>query len=287
METDRHPFDGEHAPDAADGTPGISYEYGDAPLRPDRPAVAAEPLGRAPASGHAPASEGASATSPHTLTAPRAVLRPVPEGFPTPPPRPARPNRRPAPPSEPAPAPQRPRSLLIAGIALTAVLALAVVVGGGILVFRSLSPAGPPAADPAAAPSDGSAEPAEPGRVEIGGATFTEVGTEVGVRSVGSQSSPVEPEGEFVIVTFEVENPSSAAIEVSQNLSLETDDGAHAPDREATQAHVADSSRYGLVPPDGSGVFHAVFDVPFGTQPTGLHLDLAAAGEGGTLPLTP
>lgn len=238
-----------------------------------------------PATGTFPATGIDHTTGLRTGTAPRAVLRPVPEGFPTPPPRPARPNRRPAPKPDPLAAPARPRRLLFAGIAAAAVLLLVVVVGGGILAVRSLSPAD---SAPAAGGDPGTQAPAAPagsGAVEIGGARFTEVSTEVGVRAVGSSSSRLEPEGEFVVVVFEVENPTSTAIRISKDSTLEAAGETFPVDAEATQSYEADSAFFGVVVPEETTEFHAVFDVPIGTDPTGLRIDLSDLGETGTLPL--
>lgn len=220
-------------------------------------------------------------------TTPRAVLRPVPEGFPTPPPRPAKPNRRPARPAteDTSAASARPRRLLIAGIALAAVLLLVIVVGGGILAFRALT------SEESQAPADESpsagapADPAGPGEVEIGGVLITEISTEVGVRGVGSTSRRLEPEGEFIVVTYEVENPTDTAVGIGQNLQLTTADGPISPDDEATTAYEGDSVDYAQLPPGESQRFHVVFDAPIGTDPTGLSFDLVTIGESGTLPL--
>ncbi|MDN5901002.1 MAG: DUF4352 domain-containing protein, partial [Brachybacterium sp.] len=124
------------------------------------------------------------------------------------------------------------------------------------------------------------------GSIEIGEVVVTETSTEVGVRAVGGPNSRTEPEGEFVIVTFEVENPTSSGIQIGDNVSLETTDETYPVDREATRAHPADSADYGLIPPGGSATFHAVFDVPIGAVPTGLHLELVETGESGTVPLS-
>ncbi|GAA4524046.1 hypothetical protein GCM10023160_15000 [Brachybacterium paraconglomeratum] len=219
-------------------------------------------------------------------TAPRAVLRPVPEGFPTPPPRPARPNRRPAAPQEPAPAGKSRRGVLIAGISVIAVLLLAVVVGGGVLAVRTLSPAAP--AGGSSAPSTGTApEPTGPGQVQIGEATITEVSTEVGVRKVGSPGSAMEPEGEYIVVIFEVDNPRDQSLDIGDQLELEAADGqTYAPDSDAGITFEADDSRpLGMVDPGSTVTFHKVYDVPIGTQPTGLHFSFSNMTETGTLPL--
>ncbi|ASK65015.1 hypothetical protein CFK39_03330 [Brachybacterium avium] len=296
METDRHASDGQERDDvpvppardgssAADGSarpaPGpqqhsdASYEYGygEAPLEAAGPDRGPEPEpGVDPGTGTRPA------------TAPRAVLRPIPEGFPTPPPRPARPNRRPAPKPEPAAERARPRRLLIAGIAVAAVLLLIIVVGGAFLALRSLSPSGPAEAE-GPGPSSSPVR-AGPASAEIGGVVVTEMRTEIGVRAVGGPSSRTEPEGEFIIVTFEVDNPTSAGVQIGTNVSLETADETYPVDSAATRDHPADSADYGLVPPGGSETFHAVFDVPIGSAPTGLHLELVETGESGTVPLS-
>lgn len=286
----------------ASGTdPAHSYGYGDAPLEAvgtggpragdsgaaDAEAASAEPTtGLHSAAGTAPATDVRSATGLRGGTAPRAVLRPVPEGFPTPPPRPARPNRRPALKPDPSAAPRRPRGLLLVGLSVAAVLLLVVVVGGGILAIRALTPDAPVAADPVAQESEAPAAPGSPGQVRIGEVELTEVSTEVGVRSVGGQGSGLEPEGEYVIVTFEVRNPTDAGATIGQNLALETADGAHPVDPESTRAHLADSSAYGTVQPGETGRFHAVFDVPIGSDPTGLQVAISTVGESGTLPLS-
>lgn len=298
-------------PETAPSRPGADaheYGYGEDPLAaagtdgpraadsgsaaPSDPAAAPEgstgPDGdAAPAPAEDPATGTHSATGLRSATAPRAVLRPIPEGFPTPPPRPARPNRRPAPKPDPAAEPRRPRPLLIVGIAAAAALLLVVVVGGGLLAIRALSPAEEPAAPAASEGQDpsGSADAGESGSVDIGGVVVTEVSTEVGVRAVGDSGSRIEPEGEFVIVTFEVENPTTTGVQIGGDLGLESADEVFPVDEEATRAHEAESAAFSVVPPDGSNTFHAVFDVPIGTDPTGMVLDLVQIGESGTLPL--
>ncbi|MGO1199070.1 MAG: hypothetical protein ACTMKY_04155 [Dermabacteraceae bacterium] len=306
METDRHASDGEDrlgrsgstAHDAstaaaqdesapADPTHADSdsraYAYGEDPLE-------TAGSGAEPGPADDPATGLHSATGLRGATAPRAVLRPVPEGFPTPPPRPARPNRRPAPRTEASAAPTRHRPLLLAGLAVTAVLLLIVVVGGGILAVRSFSSSGSPA-DPAPPAADEPGPQDAPdqtglGSTEIGGVVVTEVSTEVGVRGVGDPSSRREPDGEYVIITFAVDNPTPTPIRIGDNVSLETADGTYPVDREATREHTADTSDYDLVPSEGSTTFHAVFDAPIGTDPIGLHLELDDLGENGTLPLS-
>lgn len=218
-------------------------------------------------------------------TAPRAVLRPVPDGFPTPPPRPARPNRRPAPAQEPLPAGRSRRGLLIAGISVIAVLLLAVVVGGGVLAVRSLSPAAPAAGSSAPA-TEATQEPAGPGQVQIGEVAITEVSTEVGVRQVGNPGSTMEPEGEYVVVIFEVHNPRDTGVDIAELVELEAADGeTYAPDSAASANLVADSRPFGMVGPESTATFHKVYDVPIGTQPAGLHFTFSMVDETGTLPL--
>lgn len=219
-------------------------------------------------------------------TAPRAVLRPVPEGFPTPPPRPARPNRRPAPSQAPVAPGKSRRGLLIAGLSVIAVLLLAIVVGGGVLAFRALSPAAP--AGGSSAPATGMApDPTGPGQVQIGEATITEVSTEVGVRKVGTPGSTMEPEGEYIVVIFEVDNPRDQNVDIANQIELEAADGqTFAPDPDAGIAFEADDSRpFGMVDPDSAATFHKVYDVPIGTEPTGLHFSFSNMTETGTLPL--
>lgn len=153
--------------------------------------------------------------------------------------------------------------------------------------MRALSPsapAAPVASEDQASPS--SADAGASGGTEIGGVIVTEVSTEVGVRAVGDSSSRLEPEGEFVVVTFEVDNPTATGVQIgSGDVELESADGSFPADQEATLAHTAESTAFSVVPPEASMTFHAVFDVPVGTEPTGLHLDLVQIGESGTLPL--
>lgn len=169
-------------------------------------------------------------------------------------------------------------------------LLLIVVIGGGILAVRSFSSSGSPA-DPAPPAADEPGPQDAPdqtglGSTEIGGVVVTEVSTEVGVRGVGDPSSRREPDGEYVIITFAVDNPTPTPIRIGDNVSLETADGTYPVDREATREHTADTSDYDLVPSEGSTTFHAVFDAPIGTDPIGLHLELDDLGENGTLPLS-
>lgn len=317
METDRDASGGDDRPDSGTPSPeshvSHDYGYGQTPLDPagtggaraadsgvteeDSPSAASPSTGEAgeetstagpggPAdsdTGQAPVTGIRPVTA--LRTAPRAVLRPVPEGFPTPPPRPARPNRRPAPPQEALPAGESRRGLLIAGVSVIAVLLLAVVVGGGVLAFRTLSPVTPAAGSsaPATAPAQ---DPAGPGQVQIGEVTITEVSTEVGVRKVGNPGSAMEPEGEFIIVIFEVDNPRDKGVDIAELVELEAADGqTYAPDSAASARVVADSQPFGVVAPDSTDTFHKVYDVPIGTQPTGLHFTFSMVDETGTLPL--
>lgn len=254
------------APSAhSDGT-AHSYDYGEAP-----PADAAAPSDPAPTGTHP-------ATGVPTSTTPRAVLRPVPEGFPTPPPRPARPNRRPAKQPDPAP-PARSRGPLIAGIAVVAVLLLVVAIGGGILAVRSLSAddGEAPAASDAPAASEA---PAGTGSATVGDVQVEATGTEMGVRSVGDSGSTVDPEGEFVIVSFTIANEGDQPVIVNDGLELETADGERHPvDGAASQRHLASSRYNGIVGTGESADFHAVFDVPIGAEPTAFRLSLPG-GDG-------
>lgn len=277
MDTDRHASEDDERQDIpSPRTPGSPHEYGYGDGS-TSPADAASPAG-------APLAEtGASTEETRPATAPRAVLRPVPEGFPTPPPRPAVPNRRPARRPDPASAPARPRRLLIGGLAAAAVLLLAVMIGGGTLVYRALSPT---EADPAvSATPSAPAESEEPSAVSTGGVLVTEVSTEVGVRAVGAPSGRLEPEGEFVIVVFEVQNDSEDAVIIEASAVLESADGTHPLDPEATRTHETDSPSVGLVGAGATKRFHAVFDVPIGTDPTSLILELGTLDETVTLPL--
>src|SRR5699024_5962331 len=86
--------------------------------------------------------------------------------------------------------------------------------------------------------------------------------------------------------TFEVDNPTATGVQIgSGDVGLESADGTFPADKEATLAHTAESTAFSVVPPEASMTFHAVFDVPVGTEPTGLHLDPVQIGESGTLPL--
>lgn len=271
------------APDITGAAHAYAYGTpdGDADHSPPTPAPSAGP---SPAETAPDAAGMPDATQPSSgLTAPRAMLRPVPEGFPTPPPRPARPNRRPAPPAAEPPA--RRRGPLLVALTAAGALALAAVIGGGILTLRALDDAAEPAA-PAATGSQDSTDTG-PGAVEIGEVTVTEVSTEVGVRSVGGGGLALEPEGEFVIVAFTVENRSADTLQIPQGMALVTADGTHGADSDATNAYSAESVPRDLLASGESGSFHAVFDVPLGAEVTGLEIDLESLGESGTLPLAP
>ncbi|MGP9583242.1 MULTISPECIES: hypothetical protein [unclassified Brachybacterium] len=264
----------------ADEAPAADFSAGEETSAAVPGAPADSGTGQVPATGIRPVTA--------LRTAPRAVLRPVPEGFPTPPPRPARPNRRPAPPKEALPAGRSRRGLLIAGISVIAVLLLVVIVGGGVLAFRALSPAAPAAGSSApSAPATGTAQdPAGPGQVQIGEVTITEVSTEIGVRKVGTPGSTMEPEGEYIVVIFEVENPRDTSVDIAELVELEAGDGqTYAPDSDASANFVADSRPFGVVSPESTATFHKVYDVPIGTQPTGLHFTFSMVDEAGTLPL--
>ncbi|WP_193103171.1 DUF4352 domain-containing protein [Brachybacterium sp. FME24] len=216
-------------------------------------------------------------------TTPRAVLRPVPDGFPTPPPRPTRPNRRPAPKLEQEAAPPRNR-WVIASVAVVVALVLVVAISGSILAYRALSPESPAASAPSPAGEDAGGASAT-GELALGDVTVREASTELGVRQVGNGASePMTPEGEFVIVTIDVDNGSDASVTIEGGELLTTADGeTYEPNADAAQAHVADSQGYGLVTAGQSGTFHFVYDVPVGSEPTGVHLDFSgndSAGEG-------
>lgn len=278
------------APEQGAGTPEQDYSYGQTPLE----AAGTGGLREADSgTGERPLDPADSTTGidPATgmRTAPRAMLRPVPEGFPTPPPRPALPNRRPAPKpgAEPAPAAGGRRGLVIAGVTVAALLLLAVAVGGAVLAVRALSPADPePPRAPVTEEEGPSTGAAGSGEVLIGGATVTEVSTQTGVRGVGDRGSALEPEGEYIVVTFEITNPTEAGIIVSGDAPLETEDGqAHAPDSAASSAYVGESEDYGIVRPGETVVFHTVYDVPIGSTPTGVSFEFSELDETGTLPV--
>ncbi|GLI30772.1 MULTISPECIES: DUF4352 domain-containing protein [Brachybacterium] len=275
---------------APQGPVDASHEYGygnDEELPAPGGVEPAEPTQQTEGPDDLSETERRSVTGVQGVTAPRAMLRPVPEGFPTPPPRPAVPNRRPAKVQDPDEAKGSRRGLLIGAIVLVAALVLAVAVGGGILAFRALGSDDPGDSDPAApagtaAPQDG----ASGGSATIGEIEMTTVSTEAGVRSVGSRSNPVEPEGEFVIATVEIDNQGDRAAPLTpESISLESADGAtHPLDLDASRVHIADSKRPTQIPGGGSGTVHLVFDVPIGTEPSAILVDF---GEdmAGSLPL--
>lgn len=258
-----------------------AYDYGEDPL---------EAAGDADTGTDAVAGEGSltdtglhPATGVRGTTAPRAVLRPVPGGFPTPPPRPAIPNRRPAPKQSPAEPPAPRRRLLIAGISLAAVLLLVVVVGGGILAARLLVPAASEESPAGASDQPTQAAPAAPSTLDVGEVRITALSTEVGLRGVGSSNHRIRPEGEFIAVTFAVENSSDVSVQIGEDVLLETADGTVAPHIAAGSAYESRSVHFGTVTPGETMEFHAVYDVPIGTSPTGLRFDITQGG--GTLPL--
>lgn len=265
MHTDREgPGDGPvDAAGADDGAPAVdapAYDYGTSPASP--------------------------ATGVRGSTTPRAVLRPIPEGFPTPPPRRV-PRRRPERVPDPEPA-RRGRGPLLAAIVLGAVVVLVLGVGGLVLAVRGLGgqdapgAAGSPSA--AEAPADEDPSGAAPGEATVGGFALTEERTEVGVRRVGSGSVTREPEGEYVIVTVEVENRTDVPLDALEGVRLETADGElHSPDRQAGQVLVADSHAFGITPTGESRRYHKVFDVPIGSEPVSLHVSVL--DEAGELPL--
>lgn len=284
------------SPDRAD--PSREYGYGETPLDAagDTGLRAADSGAQVPEGGTAEATDPATDADPATgihpatglrgATTPRAVLRPIPEGFPTPPPRPAGPNRRPTPKSEESPTPRPRRGLLLTGISVAVVLLLVVGIGGGILAYRALTSPdqGSQGSDAPASEQAGGA--GTPGQVQMGEVTITEVSTEIGVREVGTRKDAVSPEGEFLIVTFEVTNGSSRGISLGQNVTLETADGTtHAPDQAAGNAYVAESSAYGVVEAGGTMTQHRVYDVPIGSEPSSLTFAPEALEESGTLPL--
>ena len=269
--------------DLADAAPH-SYDYGsaDAPDGSGAPGAA-----DAPAVG-SPAGDAAEAPAP---TSPRAVLRPVPEGFPAPTVAPPRNHRAPALPDTGAtgePAPRSGRGVRIAALAVAAVLLLAVLAGGGVLAVRALTGGGE---DTATASADPAASAPATGTVALGPATFREISTEVGVRSVGDTADRLEPEGEFVVVTVEITNDGEAPLLVTAGggtMELVSAEGDRFPvSEEANKALVADSEAFGTVGAGETAVYHGVFDVPAGTEPTGLDLAFSSAPEvgRGTLPL--
>ena len=263
------------------------YGYGQTPLE----AAGTGGLRAADSGAEEPSPEsGSPTTGIHPVTgmrtAPRAVLRPVPDGFPTPPPRPALPNRRPAPKQAAAPATSSRRGLLLAGITVAVILLLIIAVGGAVLAVRALTPADPATAGAPASHGDSSPASAGSGQVQIGEVSITEMSTEVGVRSVGDQGTSLEPAGEYIVVAFEVTNPSDLSVEIGDNVTLETADGQpYASDAPAGQAYVGEGKDFGVLPPGETGVFYKVYDVPIGSEPTALHFNFSVLDESGTLPL--
>ncbi|GAA1490354.1 DUF4352 domain-containing protein [Brachybacterium sacelli] len=278
---------------ATDPDPGRGADSGATPegvadhgIVEDADSVAA---GNAPGQGPRTSTPPASGLHPETGlrpgTAPRAVLRPVPEGFPTPPPRPARPNRRPAPKTEADPDSRRPR-VLIASLAVVAALILVVAIGGSILAYRALSPDPSEGAAPEAT-ADGGDSAA--GEVAIGEVTVREVSTEPGVQSVGDAGAgAVEAEGEFVVVTLEVDNATDATVSIDGHETLRTADGeTYETDSDASRKHIGEGKAYGTVGPGESATFHLVYDVPIGSEPAEVEIDFAenASAGDGILPL--
>lgn len=252
---------------------------------------AAAQEGAVAGSGADDGDDAAAPTGVHTAmrggTAPRAVLREVPAGFPTPPPRPARPNRAPARPASTTSGRSggARRSLILGAAAFGAVLLLLLVAVGGFVAFRALS-----GEDRAPAASSGTSAPAE-GAVTLGEISVREVSTQAGLERVGPQAKPLRPEGEFVVVTVEVENSSQAQVMATKPpFSLELADGTVVPaDVEAgvQHDHEVDADRSLRVGAGETQQVFAVFDVPFGGQPKALKIDLSRVpgGGAGVLPL--
>lgn len=267
----------DHDPTAAGGGEGTAESS------PDGAAKASPHAYDYPAPGGAgtPGAEDSAADArPTTTRTTRAVLRPVPEGLAAPDAADSAGLRGRAPALAPDPAPtRRRRGGLIALLALGAVVLLVLAVGGGFLAVRALR-GGDDAAPAATAPASPAAS-----SVEMGPATITEVSTEVGVDAVGDRGSRVQPEGEFVIVTIEIDNAGDTPLVVSDGggtMELATADGESVPiSPEATTALVADSRSYGVVTADGTGTFHGVFDVPVGSEPVFLELSFPSAPEVG------
>lgn len=303
MATDR---DGSEIPadGAMDGSPSGATEHAGpgSPTEPDSPGSAGSTSEVAPEQADGPGSETASRSHPSTGvptgTAPRAVLRPVPEGFPTPPPRPARPNRAPALPApEPEPR-QRPRHLALAAISAV-VLVLVLGIGGGVIAVRALSGDGPAAEDPGApapssepdpARSDDTDQPAAGGGpgLTIGEVTVTEVSTRAGLTELRGQDGRSQPEGEYVVVTIDVDNASERTVIVTNaSMQLETADGdTITPDTDASEILDAPTQPRGTADAGESTAVHAVFDVPVGAEPASVHIELFWAEGGGTGELT-
>ena len=269
------------------------YGYGDDDVVLAGPHTASEPVDApsvppghgAAAPGDPAETEARSVTGVQGVRAPRAMLRPVPEGFPPPPPQPDAPDRRPA----RTPAPERGarprRGLLVAAVIVVAVLLLAAVIGGGVLAVRALGTGGEEDASPTGA-SDAPQDPAAGGTARIGELTVSALSTELGVRSVGTRHDPLEPEGEFVVVTVEIANEGARPERLSEDtVALVSADGeSHQLDREASKALIAETLPPGLLPGESTERMHLVYDVPLGTEVESLRFDLPGAGEG-TLPL--
>ncbi|EWS82460.1 hypothetical protein BF93_11575 [Brachybacterium phenoliresistens] len=264
--------------DAASGD--RSYDYGTPDGAPADPASSPDPAA-------SPSETPLPAGSEPTTTRPReAVMRPVPDSFPTPPPRPADWNRRRLREEEAAagsPSPLRTRPLLLAVGAIAALL-LAVALGGGYLALRSLPD--PAASAPAADPGTGDA--AAPGSLVLGDLEVELVSYEPGIPSVGDAGDRRDADGEYAVLTISVTNGSAQSVNLGDSVTLVDDAGTvHAPDREATVVHLADSAPYGMVEPGGTEVFHAVYDVPVGTVIDHAAVDFSRypAGGSGELPL--
>lgn len=264
--------------DAASGD--RSYDYGTPDGAPADPASSPDP---AASPAEAPLPPG---TEPTTTRPREAVMRPVPDSFPTPPPRPAGWNRRRLDPAEAAAGASsslRTRPLLLA-IGAIAALLLAVVLGGGYLVLRALPE--PSASAPAADP--GTEEASAPGPLALGDLEVELVSFEPGIPSVGDAGDRRDADGEYAVLTLSVTNGSAQAVNLGESVTLVDDAGTvHAPDREASVVHLADSAPYGMVEPGGTEVFHAVYDVPVGTVIDHAAVDFIRypAGGSGELPL--
>lgn len=282
----------------AAGATGSAASAGSAPSAATAPSSGSAATPTIPSAEQPPRIE-TPPTGIRTGTAPRALLRPVPEGFPTPPPRPAIPNRRPARKAEPE-APARRRGPIIASLLVVTALVLVVAIGGSVLVVRALTgpyadpgtPANPPAAPTAG--SDGTDDSEGPsgaaGATAIGGVEVEVLSTERGVEAVGEGSTRLAAEGEFVIVTLDVSNGTDAPVSLREAADLVTEGGeVHPPSPEAGRVHLADSEPWALLPEGESVQVHYVFDVPQGSVPVSLELDLRDNPDAGTgtVPLAP
>lgn len=97
------------------------------------------------------------------------------------------------------------------------------------------------------------------------------------------------PDGEFAIVTLEINNGSPEGVIIEGDENLETAGGTmHEPLADAAAQYSADSDPYGVVPAGTRGTFHLVDDLPADSEPTGVHLDFSdnASGGEGLLPVT-